>query len=294
MPFPVFLKSSYKGGDLSTSGWGVLVEIRVSDLGSSCLAQVDISPHCGRRGLVFLGSLDINSWMTTWPPPPMFGLPDHAGHLRPWGWLVNSSFSMFSAKISCLLLPCLLTEDLGTILNLFWQLSLCFGFLLLDSWQPSLAPALIWGLNTWCWLFRFFLIFKILIYLLNNFWLYWVSVPVRGLSLVAVSESYFSLWCIGFSRQCLLLLQVTGHIAHELSLVASWEVERAREGASSRRSKSETVQHVSYKKAWLAVGQNWVQSAGGFWYLWNVYVGFMCVLITVILLQSFRVSQVLQ
>ena len=219
MPFPVFLKSSYKGGDLSTSGWGVLIEIRLSDLGSSCLAQLDISSHCGRRGLVFLGSLDINSWMTTWPPAPMFGLPDHAGHLRPWGWLMNSSSSMFSAKISCLLLPCLLTEDLGTILNLFWQLSLCFGFLLLDSWQPSLAPALIWGLNISLGVdcLDFFNL-KIFIYLLNNFWLYSVFVPVQGLSLVAASEGYFSLWFTGFSWQWLLLLWITGSRAHGLSL----------------------------------------------------------------------------
>lgn len=54
------------------------------------------------------------------------------------------------------------------------------------------------------------------------------------------------------------------------------------------------ILHVLYKKAWLGVGQNWVQSVSGFWYLWNVYVGFMYGFITVILLQSFRASQVVQ
>ena len=41
-------------------------------------------------------------------------------------------------------------------------------------------------------------------------WLGWVFVAARGLSLVAVSGGYSSLWCTGFSLRCLLLLWSTG------------------------------------------------------------------------------------
>ena len=39
------------------------------------------------------------------------------------------------------------------------------------------------------------------------FWLHWVFVTVHGLSLVAASGGYSSLWCGGFSLRWLLLLQ---------------------------------------------------------------------------------------
>ena len=42
------------------------------------------------------------------------------------------------------------------------------------------------------------------------FWLLWVFVAVRGLSLVAASGGSSSMWCAGFSLQWLLLLQSTG------------------------------------------------------------------------------------
>ena len=42
---------------------------------------------------------------------------------------------------------------------------------------------------------------------LKNFWLRWVFVAARGLSLVAASGGYSSLRCAGFSLQWLLLLQ---------------------------------------------------------------------------------------
>ena len=42
------------------------------------------------------------------------------------------------------------------------------------------------------------------------FWLSWVFVAARGLSLVAESGGYSSLWCAGFSLWWLLLLQSTG------------------------------------------------------------------------------------
>ena len=56
-------------------------------------------------------------------------------------------------------------------------------------------------------LFCFFLnLFILFIY----FWLHWVFVAARGLSLVAASGGYSSLWFAGFSLRWLLLLQSTG------------------------------------------------------------------------------------
>ena len=42
------------------------------------------------------------------------------------------------------------------------------------------------------------------------FWLRWVFVAARGLSLVAASVGYSSLWCAGFSLRWLLLLRSMG------------------------------------------------------------------------------------
>ena len=44
----------------------------------------------------------------------------------------------------------------------------------------------------------------------NRFWLRWVFIAVRGLSLVVASGDYSSLWCTEFSWWWLLLLQSTG------------------------------------------------------------------------------------
>ena len=51
---------------------------------------------------------------------------------------------------------------------------------------------------------------KKLINYLINFWLSWVFVAACGLSLVAASGGYSSLWCAGFLLQWLLLLQSMG------------------------------------------------------------------------------------
>ena len=51
---------------------------------------------------------------------------------------------------------------------------------------------------------------KKLFILLIYFWLCWVFVAAHGLSLVAASGGYSSLWCAGFSLQWLLLLRSTG------------------------------------------------------------------------------------
>ena len=59
------------------------------------------------------------------------------------------------------------------------------------------------GVSLW-WVFYFY--FLKIIY----FWLRWVFVAARGLSLVAASGGFSSLWCVGFSLRWLLLLWSTG------------------------------------------------------------------------------------
>ena len=56
----------------------------------------------------------------------------------------------------------------------------------------------------------FVFIYYFKLYLFIYFWLRWVFVAACGLSLVAVSGGYSSLWCAGFSLRWLLLLQSTG------------------------------------------------------------------------------------
>ena len=51
---------------------------------------------------------------------------------------------------------------------------------------------------------------KSFFFLFFTFWLRWVFLVVRGLSLVAASWGYSSLQCAGFSLPWLLLLQSTG------------------------------------------------------------------------------------
>ena len=53
-------------------------------------------------------------------------------------------------------------------------------------------------------------IYLFIINLFIYFWLHWVFVAVRGLSLVAAGGGYSSLWCAGFSLWWLLLLQSMG------------------------------------------------------------------------------------
>ena len=48
------------------------------------------------------------------------------------------------------------------------------------------------------------------------FWLRWVFIAAHGLSLVAASGGYSSLWCTVFSLRWLLLLWSTGSRAHGL------------------------------------------------------------------------------
>ena len=59
-------------------------------------------------------------------------------------------------------------------------------------------------------LFFFKIFIYLFIYLFIYFWLRWVFVAARGLSLVVASRGYSSLQCTGFSLQWLLLLRSMG------------------------------------------------------------------------------------
>ena len=58
------------------------------------------------------------------------------------------------------------------------------------------------------------------------FWLRWVFVAARGLSLVSVSGGYSSLWCMGISLQWLLLLQGMGSRHTGFSSCGVWALGR--------------------------------------------------------------------
>ena len=64
--------------------------------------------------------------------------------------------------------------------------------------------------------------FKINLFLFIYFWLCWVFVAARGLSLVAVSRGYSSLQCAGFSLRWLLLLQSAGSRHAGFSSCGTW------------------------------------------------------------------------
>ena len=62
--------------------------------------------------------------------------------------------------------------------------------------------------------FKFFNLF--------NFWLHWVFVAARGLSVVVASRGYSLLWCAGFSLLWLLMLQSTGSRHTDFSSCGTW------------------------------------------------------------------------
>ena len=70
-----------------------------------------------------------------------------------------------------------------------------------------------------------YLIYFLNFYLFIYFWLRWVFVAVCGLSLVAVSGGYSSLWCAGFSLRWLLLLWSAGSRREGFSSCGSWALE---------------------------------------------------------------------
>ena len=67
-------------------------------------------------------------------------------------------------------------------------------------------------------LIKFILFFILFIY----FWLRWVLVAARGLSLVAASGVYSSLRCAGFSLRWLLLLRSAGSRYAGFSSCGTW------------------------------------------------------------------------
>ena len=64
--------------------------------------------------------------------------------------------------------------------------------------------------------------------------LHWVFVAVRGLSLVATSRGYSSLWCAGFSLRWLLLLQSMGSRCKAFSSCGSRALERRLSSCGTR------------------------------------------------------------
>ena len=87
------------------------------------------------------------------------------------------------------------------------------------------------------------MILNAFIYLFIYFWLCWVFVAAHGLSLVAVSGGYSSLWCAGFSLRWLLLLRSMGsrHTGFSscgmgLSSCGSWALECRLSSCGSRGS----------------------------------------------------------
>ena len=69
------------------------------------------------------------------------------------------------------------------------------------------------------------LISNLFYYLFIYFWLRWVFVAARGLSLVVVSGGYSSFRCAGFSSRWLLLLRSTGSRCAGFSSCGSWALE---------------------------------------------------------------------
>ena len=80
---------------------------------------------------------------------------------------------------------------------------------------------------------EFFVFYFILFY----FWLCWVFVAARRLSLVVASGGYSSLRCMGFSLQWLLLLRSTGS-RHVSSVVVARELSSCSSRALGRRLSS--------------------------------------------------------
>ena len=71
-------------------------------------------------------------------------------------------------------------------------------------------------------LYVFFFFLRFLKFLFIYFWLCWVFVAARGLSLVAASGGYSWLWCTGFSLRWLLLLRSTGSRHSGFSSCDTW------------------------------------------------------------------------
>ena len=78
--------------------------------------------------------------------------------------------------------------------------------------------------------FFFFLFINLFI----HFWLLWVLVAARRLSLVVVSRGYSLLWCTGFSLRWLFLLRSTGSRHAGFTSCGSRALERRLSSCGSR------------------------------------------------------------
>ena len=88
--------------------------------------------------------------------------------------------------------------------------------LLCKTWDLSAS------ISRFFFLLSFFFFLKNLFILFIYFWLCWVFIAVRGLSLVAASRSYSSLRCAGFSLRWLLLLWSMGSRRVGFSSCGAW------------------------------------------------------------------------
>ena len=85
---------------------------------------------------------------------------------------------------------------------------ICIFLMASDIEQLSFPPPPQWISIFYLFIKNFFSFLKKIC--LFIFWLHWVFVAVCGLSLVAASRGYSSLWCTAFSLRWLLLLRSTG------------------------------------------------------------------------------------
>ena len=90
-------------------------------------------------------------------------------------------------------------------------------------------------INSFVLYFILFYLFKKnkFIYLIY-FWLHWVFIAARGLSLVVMSRGYSSLWCAGFSLRWLLLLRSAGSRYAGFSSCGSQALEHRLSSCSAR------------------------------------------------------------
>ena len=82
------------------------------------------------------------------------------------------------------------------------------------------------------------------------FWLRWVFVAARGLSLVAASGGYSLLRCAGFSLWWLLLLQSTGSRRTGFSSCGTWASVAVACGLSSCGMRAQQLWHTGLVAPW--------------------------------------------
>ena len=94
---------------------------------------------------------------------------------------------------------------------------------------PQKSQFICFSFSCLCFFKKFYLFIHLFI-----FWLSWVFVAARRLSLVVVSRGYSSLRCTGFSLRWLLLLWSTGSKRAGFSSCGSWALERRLSSCGAR------------------------------------------------------------